>query len=143
LKGSGSEKDIRRHAPAGLTSSDYSPADLHGGIDPGFSGSSRLESEARPPPAPSGGDPVSPFGFGASQGHVYSRGPKPPFSTLFISKNGAIGFERREPLAAALSGHPLLMEEGRVASDVDTGYYTHLHPCTAVAIDTAARSCSA
>jgi hypothetical protein len=68
------------------------------------------------------GDPVTPFGFTASSGDVYSQGlPRPGEApTLYISRRNGLSFNRRPGnVFHAISGDRILIQQGKIASDLD------------------------
>jgi hypothetical protein len=85
---------------------------------------------------PHAGDPVDVWGFASSRGVIYSQAEKTG-ATLYISEDNRPSF--REPIGEvfnAISGNPMILEEGEVAIDLQAhAYHSTLHPRTVVALD--------
>lgn len=83
---------------------------------------------------PLDGQPVSVMGFAASQGHAYSEA-EPYQPTISISADNRVSFgEAAEPAFNAISGNPMLVEEGREIAIGNDAYFNELHPRTAVGL---------
>ena len=85
---------------------------------------------------PHAGDPVTPLGFAASQGKVYSSGVetnpgvKP---TLYISRRNALAFNNRpNNVYSAISGGRMLLLKGEAVPDLEN---QTLEPQTAIGIN--------
>jgi hypothetical protein len=83
---------------------------------------------------PHSGDPVDAFGLAVSAGTLYSTGDEHPgMTTLYLSADNQASFHQAVgPLYNAISGYPLLVEEGQVTEinrDQDVP-----HPRTAVGL---------
>jgi hypothetical protein len=83
-------------------------------------------------------DPTDVNGFAASQGQVYSKeGVDDPRPTLFLSQDNRAGID--QPIGAvynALSGLPLIVENGRISDQIKPDeYYAGVHPRSAVGLD--------
>ena len=83
-------------------------------------------------------DPTDVNGFAASQGQIYSEeeagDPRP---TLFLSRDNHAEID--QPIGAvynAVSGLPLIVEDGRISSQIKPEeYYAGVHPRSAVGLD--------
>jgi hypothetical protein len=83
------------------------------------------------------GDPVTPFGFSASKGHVYWKGEVGPDGgtppTLYISRRNALSFNNRlENVYSAISGERMLVEKGQLVLNLDNEEFD---PRTAIGIN--------
>lgn len=85
---------------------------------------------------PHGGDPVTVRGLASSQGVVYASGQS-GWSSLYLSRDNQASFnEPRGEIYNAISGRPMLLQEGRMAAELESyGFPDKLHPRTAVALD--------
>jgi len=87
---------------------------------------------------PHAGDPTGVNGFAASRGAVYSEeewdDPRP---TLFLAQDNRAGID--QPVGAvynAISGLPLIVEDGRISDQIEPDeYYAGVHPRTAIGLD--------
>lgn len=87
---------------------------------------------------PHDNDPTDVNGFAASRGELYSEeeadDPRP---TLFLSQDNRAGID--QPVGAvynAISGIPLIVEEGRISSRIKPDeYHADVHPRTALGLD--------
>jgi hypothetical protein len=87
---------------------------------------------------PHAGDPTDVNGVAASRGTVYSEeeldDPRP---TLFLAQDNRAGID--QPVGAvynAISGLPLIVEEGRISDQIKPDeYYAGVHPRTAIGLD--------
>ena len=70
---------------------------------------------------PHAGDPVSPNGFAASNGLIYSRGAgEPPEPTLYVSRRGEISFTRiPNRVQQAISGDRMVVLQGKPVQGLD------------------------
>jgi hypothetical protein len=83
------------------------------------------------------GDPVDVYGFAASRGVIYATGQGR--ATLYLSRDNRASFY--EPLGEvynAISGGPMLVQEGRVVA-TSGGMDGEPHPRTAIALDQESR----
>lgn len=82
---------------------------------------------------PHSGDPVTPNGYAASGGVIYSRGGSLPAEpTLFISRRGEISFNRiPNRVQFAISGDRMIVLKGEPVADLDS---SDLDPRTAVGL---------
>ncbi len=82
---------------------------------------------------PRAGDPVTPNGYAASGGVIYSRGEKlPPEPTLFVSRRGELTFNRiPSKVHFAISGDRMIVLKGVPVLDLDP---SERDPRTAVGI---------
>ena len=92
---------------------------------------------------PHDNDPTDVNGFAASQGYVYSEEEaNDPRPTLFIGQDNRAGID--QPIGAvynAISGLPLIVEDGRISSQIKPEeYYAGVHPRSAVGLDRAERT---
>jgi hypothetical protein len=82
------------------------------------------------------GDPVIPLGLTASQGKLYTEGVPKEIGTeptLFISRRGALSFNRRPGnVYQAISGDRMLVEQGVIATDLGGN---EIEPRTAIGIN--------
>jgi len=81
------------------------------------------------------GDPVTPLGFSASGGDVYSDGVSNPNAepTLYISRKNVLSFNKRPGnVFHAISGDRMLIEKGQVVTDLEN---SSINPRTAVGIN--------
>jgi exopolysaccharide biosynthesis protein len=80
---------------------------------------------------PHAGDPVTPNGFAASRGKIYSRGEVlPPEPTLYVSRGGVISFNRiPSRIRHAISGDRMLVLKGEPVEGLDDEVR---HPRTAI-----------
>ncbi len=88
-------------------------------------------------------DPTDVNGFAASQGQVYSEeAANDPRPTLFISQDNRANID--QPIGAvynAISGIPLIVEDGHISSQIKPEeYYAGVHPRSAVGLDHARRT---
>ena len=85
---------------------------------------------------PHAGDPVTPLGFAASRGKVYSIGVETNTGiepTLYISRRNALTFNNRpNNVYSAISGGRMLVLKGEVVPDLDN---QALEPQTAIGIN--------
>jgi hypothetical protein len=84
---------------------------------------------------PHNGDPVTPLGFAASGGDVYSDGMRDekPEPTLYISRRNEITFNQPpNKIFHALSGDRMLIQGGAIVAGLDDSI---LHPRTAIGIN--------
>ena len=85
---------------------------------------------------PHAGDPITPLGFAASQGKVYSIGVETNTGlepTLYISRRNALTFNNRpNNVYSAISGGRMLLLKGEAVPDLDN---QTLEPQTAIGIN--------
>lgn len=86
---------------------------------------------------PHAGDPITPFGFSASNGDLYWNGENPGDvgiePTLYISRRKALTFNNRPGnIYSAISGDRMLVERGEIVADLDD---EELDPRTAIGIN--------
>ncbi len=87
------------------------------------------------------GDPVNVVGLNAAAGAIYAR-PTPKHPTLFIGRDrrARIGWRRPgEPVHQAISGTRMLVEDGKITSDLYRPQDRVCQPRTAVGLDRDAR----
>jgi hypothetical protein len=92
---------------------------------------------------PHDNDPTDVNGFAASRGAVYSEektdDPRP---TLYLSQDNRAGID--QPIGTvynAISGLPLIVEDGRISKQIKPDeYYAGVHPRSAVGLDRAKRT---
>jgi hypothetical protein len=87
---------------------------------------------------PHDNDPTDVNGFAASNSDVYSEEkPDDPRPTLYLSQDNRAGID--QPIGAvynAISGLPLIVEDGRISDQIKPDeYYAGLHPRSAVGLD--------
>lgn len=83
-------------------------------------------------------DPTDVNGFAASRGAVYSEEqPDDPRPTLFLSQDNQADID--QPIGAvynAISGLPLIVENGHISSQIKPDeYYAGVHPRSAIGLD--------
>ena len=82
------------------------------------------------------GDPVTPWGFTASKGNIYTEGVPKEIGTeptLYISRRNALSFNRRPGnVYNAISGDRMLVEQGQVVDGLDD---QELDPRSAVGLN--------
>ncbi len=84
---------------------------------------------------PHSGDPVTPFGFTASDGKIYADGlqDEEPEPTMYVSRRNELTFNLPpNKIFHALSGDRMLMQGGEIVDGLDD---TILHPRTAVGVN--------
>jgi hypothetical protein len=84
---------------------------------------------------PRAGDPVTPDGSWASNGHVYARGDDVRFPAIYITRDNRVSFESpARGLWNATAGKGTMIDHG--VANVQASPVNHtLHPRTAVAVD--------
>ncbi|NDJ59934.1 MAG: phosphodiester glycosidase family protein, partial [Chloroflexi bacterium] len=86
-------------------------------------------------------DLVTVRGLAISDGQIYTRGYSRNFDTVFISANNRVAFNRpNNDDDNAISGTPMIVENGGVAPMRRTGFVLQNHPRTAIAIDALGRT---
>jgi hypothetical protein len=85
---------------------------------------------------PHPGDPVNVIGLSSSQGDIYAPEPD-SFPILYISADNQVSIDvLPDTIYNALAGSVILLERGEIPSGwPDGGFYTTLHPRTAVGTD--------
>lgn len=83
---------------------------------------------------PHSGDPVDAFGLAASAGTLYSTGEEHPTeTTLYLSADNRASLDQPvDPLYNAISGYPLLLEDGQM-TEINRGQDVP-HPRTAIGL---------
>jgi exopolysaccharide biosynthesis protein len=82
---------------------------------------------------PHAGDPVTPNGFAASDGVIYSRGEgDPPEPTMYVSRRGEISFTRiPNRVQQAISGDRMVVLQGKPVEGLDS---VTANPRTAIGV---------